>query len=108
MCFDTCHAFASGYDLRNKGSVEKTLKDFDKTIGLEKLKLVHVNDSKGDLGKHLDRHEHIGKGKIGIGGFAALASNKILSQLDWILETPKDNPKDDQKNIATLQALRYT
>ncbi|OGE94834.1 MAG: hypothetical protein A3B10_03530 [Candidatus Doudnabacteria bacterium RIFCSPLOWO2_01_FULL_44_21] len=108
VCFDTCHAFASGYDLRNKGSVEKTLKDFDKTIGLEKLKLVHVNDSKGDLGKHLDRHEHIGKGKIGIGGFAALASNKILSQLDWILETPKDNPKDDQKNIATLQALRYT
>jgi len=85
VCFDTCHAFASGYDVRDKKSVDETLKQF---------------------GGHLDRHEHIGVGKIGLEGFKALAHHKILGKLDWILETPKDDPKDDPKNIAILKKLR--
>jgi deoxyribonuclease-4 len=102
VCFDTCHAFASGYDLRDKKSVDSTLKQFDKVIGLERLVMIHANDSKAELGKHLDRHEHIGSGYIGKEGFKALAQNKTLNKLDWILETPKDDPKDDPKNIAIL------
>lgn len=106
VCFDTCHAFTAGYDLRDKKSVEATLKQFDKIIGLEKLVMVHANDSKFDLGKHMDRHENLGQGYIGLEGFKALAQHKVLSKLDWILETPKDNPKDDPKNIAILKKLR--
>jgi len=105
VCFDTCHAFTSGYDLRDKKSVDETLKQFDKVIGFEKLVMVHANDSKGDLGQHLDRHEHLGDGKIGLDGFKFLAKHKVLSKLDWVLETPKDNPTDDPRNIATLKKL---
>lgn len=106
VCFDTCHAFTSGYDLRDKKSVDAALKQFDKVIGLEKLIVVHANDSKGELGAHLDRHEHIGQGKIGLEGFKALVNHAKLSKFDWILETPKDNPKDDPKNIAILKKLQ--
>ncbi len=106
VCFDTCHAFASGYDLRTKKDVDATLKQFDKVIGLEKLVMIHANDSLAELGKHLDRHQHIGDGKIGLEGFKALVNHKTLSKLDWILETPKDDPKDDPKNIAILKKLK--
>ncbi len=105
VCFDTCHAFASGYDLRTQKGVDATLKQFDKVIGLEKLIMIHANDSMAELGKHLDRHQHIGEGHIGLEGFKALINNKTLNKLDWILETPKDNPKDDPKNIALLKKL---
>lgn len=105
VCFDTCHAFTAGYDLRDKKSVEATLKQFDKVIGFEKLVMVHVNDSKFDLGKHMDRHENLGQGFIGLDGFKAMAQHKVLSKLDWVLETPKDNPKDDPKNIAILKKM---
>ena len=105
VCFDTCHAFASGYDLRNEAGVRSVMKKFDQNIGLENLAMVHANDSKGDLGERKDRHEHIGLGKIGLDGFAALAANKTLSKLDWILETPKDSPTSDPKNIKVLRSL---
>ncbi len=105
VCFDTCHAFASGYDLRNKKRVDDTLKQFDKIIGFEKLIMVHANDSLAELGKHLDRHHHIGQGHIGLDGFKVLANHKIFGKLDWILETPKDDPRDDPKNIAILRKL---
>lgn len=105
VCFDTCHAFASGYPLKTKAEVEKTLKQFDKEIGLERMIMVHANDSKAELGKHLDRHEHIGKGHIGLEGFRALVNHKHLSKLDWILETPKDDPNDDPENIRVLETL---
>jgi deoxyribonuclease IV len=107
VCFDTCHAFASGYDLRTKKDVDATLKQFDKVIGLEKLIMVHANDSMAELGKHLDRHQHIGEGHIGLEGFKALVKHKTLGKLDWILETPKDDPKDDPKNIAILKQLGH-
>ncbi len=106
VCFDTCHAFASGYDVSNQKGVDDTLKQFDKIIGLDKLIMVHANDSMAELGKHLDRHQHIGNGHIGLEGFKALAKHKTLGKLDWILETPKDDPKDDPKNIAILNKIR--
>ncbi|MDP4000904.1 MAG: deoxyribonuclease IV [bacterium] len=106
VCFDTCHAFATGYDVRDKKTVDQTLKQFDRHVGLKHLSMIHANDSKGELGGHLDRHEHIGKGSIGLEGFKALAKHKAFSKLDWILETPKDNPRDDIKNMATLKKFR--
>ncbi len=106
ICLDTCHAFASGYDLRDKPNMERVLKQFDKVIGLKHLILLHANDSKGELGGHLDRHEHIGKGQIGETAFRLLAHNKHLRKLDWILETPKDSSRAEVNNIATLKRLR--
>lgn len=105
VCFDICHAFATGYDVRDKKTVDQTLKNFDKHVGLNNLKLIHANDSKGQLGGHLDRHEHIGQGSIGLPGFKAMAKHKALSKLDWILETPKSSPEDDPRNIKLLNKL---
>jgi deoxyribonuclease-4 len=106
VCFDTCHAFASGYDLRTKIGVRKTLKEFDDIIGLEKLKLFHCNDSKFGLGEHRDRHEHLGKGKIGLAGFEALVKEPKLKNINFILETPKDTPQDDPRNLKILKKFR--
>ena len=103
VCFDTAHAFASGYDLRNKKAVQKTFDDFDKIIGLERLGLIHCNDSKVDLGSHIDRHENIGKGKIGIKGFEAILKEPRLKDLDFILETPKERV---EKDLEILRRLR--
>jgi deoxyribonuclease IV len=106
ICLDTCHMFASGYGLSSKKSVDDTLKKFDKLIGFDKLAMVHANDSKAECGGHLDRHEHIGKGKIGLEGFKLLAKHKTFGQLDWILETPKDDPTWDPMNIKILEKIR--
>jgi len=106
VCFDTCHAFASGYDITTKKAVDAVLKDFDRVIGFKYLELIHCNDSKGALGGHLDRHQNLGQGNIGLEGFEAFAKNKHTGKLDWILETPKDDPKDDPKNIAILKRMR--
>jgi deoxyribonuclease-4 len=77
VCFDTCHAFAAGYDLVSQGAVEQTLRRFGETIGLKELKLVHLNDSKGGLGSRIDRHEHIGMGKIGETGFRNILKSRL-------------------------------
>jgi deoxyribonuclease-4 len=106
VCFDTCHAFASGYDLRNRARLNKTLKEFEKFIGLDKLKLIHANDSKTDLGSHRDRHEHIGQGKIGSQGFWEILHHPKLKNVNIIIETPKCTGKDDAKNIKVLKKLR--
>ena len=103
VCFDTAHAFASGYDLRNKKTVKKTFDDFDKIIGLEKLKLIHCNDSKVDLGSHIDRHENIGYGKIGTEGFEAIVNELRLKDLDFVLETPNGN---QEREIIALKKLK--
>ena len=95
VCFDTAHAFASGYDLRNKKAVQKTFDDFDKIIGIKRLKLIHCNDSKVDLNSHIDRHENIGEGKIGAKGFKAIVSEPRLQDLDFILETPGGKQEED-------------
>jgi len=104
ICYDTAHAFESGYDIRDKKSVKNTLNEFDKIIDLDKLKLIHINDSKTDLGSRVDRHEHIGKGKIGLNGFNALINNKKLQNINLILETPADNLRIN--DIKILKDLR--
>ncbi len=106
VCFDSCHAFQSCYDLRTKKDVDDVMKKFDKTIGIERLVVMHANDSKAEFGKHLDRHENIGQGKIGLDGFKAMLEHTTLNKLDWILETPKDDPKDDPKNITLIKKFR--
>jgi deoxyribonuclease-4 len=108
VCFDTCHAFAAGYDLTGASGWETTLKEIDQTIGVETLKLFHLNDSMGGLGSHLDRHQHIGAGEIGLDGFAYLVNHPLLSRLPGILETPQKTADDDRRNLATLRGLKKT
>ncbi len=106
ICLDTCHMFAAGYDLRTTQTVKKTLDEFGKKIGFRYLKLIHANDSKGDLGDKKDRHEHLGKGKIGLEGFKALVQEPRLKRINLVLETPKDKPQDDVRNLEILKKFR--
>lgn len=107
VCLDTQHAFASGYDFRNKEAVNKTLKEFDEIIGLERLVLIHVNDSMTKLGSHKDRHAHLGEGEIGLAGFKAIVQNKKLKKIDLILETPWDNDRIGiKKDLEILKEFR--
>ncbi|MGE5298085.1 MAG: deoxyribonuclease IV [Acidobacteriaceae bacterium] len=106
ICLDTCHLFASGYDVSNQRGVAETFERFDKVLGFDKLKLMHANDSKGALGSRLDRHEHIGMGKIGLQGFEALMDLKRLREVDWILETPREDEKIIIRNVETLKRMR--
>lgn len=104
ICLDTCHLFASGYDIRTPEAVRDTLRAFEHHVGLSRLKLVHANDSMAGLGEHKDRHEHIGKGKIGSAGFRALLHHPAFRHVNFILETPHDEKiKDD---IVLLKRLR--
>jgi deoxyribonuclease-4 len=105
VCLDICHAFASGYDLRKEKDVEKTLDQFDSVIGLKELKALHLNDSKGDLNSKIDRHEHIGLGKIGKVGFEALLQHKLMSSLPMIMETPIDDERGDAENLRVVLNL---
>jgi deoxyribonuclease IV len=106
ICLDTAHIFATGYDLRTEEAVKKMLNEFSLTIGLDKLKLLHGNDSKVGLGERKDRHEHIGKGKIGNEGFRALINNPCLKGIDVIIETPIDKVADDIQNLKKLKDLK--
>ena len=103
VCFDTCHAFASGYDFSISGKIKKMFSEFDKYIGLKWLKLAHVNDSKFGPGEHKDRHEHIGKGKIGEEGMKLILTSKPFSKIDWLLETEDEGREED---IKLLKAIR--
>ncbi len=106
VCLDTCHLHASGYDIRTSSSLEATLDQFDDCIGLKRLKLIHLNDCKGAIGSHLDRHEHIGLGQIGEAGFRAVLCHPVLAGLTMILETPVDSRRDDRGNLEV--ARRYS
>lgn len=104
VCIDTCHLFAAGYDVANEKGYEKTFEEFDNIIGLKRLMVIHLNDSKGILGSRLDRHEHIGKGNIGDIGFSLLMNDKRLNGIPKILETPKGNDmKEDMMNLNRLK-----
>jgi deoxyribonuclease-4 len=105
VCFDTCHAFAAGYELRTAEGLEETLGQFDEQIGLEKLKVIHLNDTKGEKGSGLDRHEHIGLGQIGEDGFRCILHHKVIAALPLICETPVDDRRDDRGNIAVVRKL---
>lgn len=106
ICLDTCHVFASGYDIRTPHGWERMLDDFDSTLGLERLILIHVNDSKKDLGSHVDRHEHIGLGRIGLEGFRFLMNDARLAAIPKILETEKsEDMHEDRENMDRLRSL---
>jgi deoxyribonuclease-4 len=104
VCFDTSHAFAAGYDLRTEDTVEATINRINEVIGLEKLKLVHLNDSKGDFNSHIDRHEHIGMGKIGEEGFRNILASR-LGAVPLIMETPQDTRRNDVGNLKKVREL---
>lgn len=103
VCFDTAHAFASGYDLRTKKAVDETFKQFDELIGLDRLKMSHCNDSKVELGARKDRHEHLGDGFIGLAGFEAIIHHPKLQHLNLILETEPDGV---EKDLGLLKKMR--
>jgi deoxyribonuclease-4 len=104
-CFDTCHGFAYGHDLSTPEALEQTLQNFDETVGLENLGVVHLNDSKGEAGKHLDRHEHIGQGKIGRDAMRAILKHPKLEHKPFILETPELETMIET-NLETVRELR--
>lgn len=104
VCIDTCHLFAAGYDISNDKGYEKTFEEFDKIIGLKRLMVIHLNDSKGILGSRLDRHEHIGKGRIGDTGFSLLMNDERFIDVPKILETPKGS--DMNEDVMNLNRLR--
>lgn len=102
ICFDTCHAFAAGYDIRTSSGIESTMEELDRIVGLKALCALHLNDSKGDLGSHLDRHEHIGKGKLGLEPFRYIMNR--FSHIPKVIETPKENNMDEV-NLKVLRGL---
>jgi len=105
ICFDSCHGFAAGYDFRTAEKTDILVREVDQTIGWKRLALLHLNDCASLLGAHLDRHEHIGKGKIGLGGFRSLLSHPSFQGLPMILETPKKRPQDDRRNLAQIRQI---
>jgi deoxyribonuclease-4 len=107
FCFDTCHVFAAGYDLRTKKAYQKTMRAFDRILGLDRLRAIHLNDARKGLGSKRDRHEHIGKGAIGINGFRCIMNDSRLRNVPKILETPKGKGRSDydRMNLNLLRSL---
>ncbi len=105
VCFDTCHAFVSGYDLRTEKNVKDAFSKFDDSVGMENLKIVHLNDAKGEIGCNLDRHYHIGLGNIGEKGLGAVVKMVNKKKIPIILETPIDDIRDDFENIRVAKGL---
>ena len=104
ICLDTCHLFAAGYDLRTRRGYEKTLGELDSWLGAEHVHALHLNDSRGELGSHLDRHEHIGQGRIGRSGFRWLLQDQRFFGKPKVLETPKEGNMDPV-NLEVLYSL---
>jgi len=100
VCFDTCHAFAAGYDIRTKCGFEETMEELDNIVGLKNLHAIHMNDSKGELGSNLDRHEHIGKGNLGLEPFRQIMNR--FKHIPKVIETPKK----DNMDVVNLEILR--
>jgi deoxyribonuclease IV len=106
VCFDTEHAFAAGYDIRTKDGYERTFSEFDETIGIDRLAAFHLNDSKKEFNSRVDRHEHIGKGFLGVEAFRLLLNDKRFWGLPMCLETPKGpDLKEDRENLTLLRTL---
>ncbi len=105
VCIDTCHLFASGYDLRSTDAVEKLEYEFESRIGSERLKLMHLNDSKYPLGSGLDRHWHIGRGYIGEEGFINIFRSTLFGRGPFVMETPYESEHSENMNLATALRL---
>lgn len=106
MCLDTAHTFEAGFDDKTKEGLEATLKNIDSTVGLDKIKVIHFNDSLSEMGSHNDRHWHIGKGKIGAEGMKRIVNHPKLKDCAFILETPKETEDADKKNLAAVKKMR--
>ena len=106
ICFDTCHVFASGYELRTRAAYENTIERVEQHVGIRNVGLFHLNDSKRPLGSRVDRHEHIGDGQIGLDAFAYLLNDERFTRIPKLLETPKKvEHESDRRNLATLRSL---
>jgi len=105
FCLDTCHLLASGYDVANEAGLKETVAEVDRILGLDHVKVMHANDSKGALGSHMDRHENIGEGYIGLDGFRRILTHPRLRSKAFILETPVEKDGDDRRNLDTLKEL---
>jgi deoxyribonuclease-4 len=105
VCLDTAHSYEAGYDLSSKDGIERTLETFDQSIGLKRLHLLHINDSKTPLGSRKDRHWHIGEGYIGLEGFRYLINHPLLRHLPGIMETPRQDTVEDLKNMKVIRSL---
>ena len=106
VCIDTAHLFASGCDIRTAEGLDRTISTLAHSIGLDRICIIHANDSKSPLGSRVDRHDHIGKGRIGIEAFGRILNHPLLAHLPFILETPIDKPGDDRRNVAALWKLK--
>jgi deoxyribonuclease-4 len=104
-CLDTCHLLASGYDVATAAGLRRTVAEIDRVLGLERVPVIHANDSKGALGSRRDRHENIGEGYIGLEAFRRILTHPELSKRAFILETPVDNEGDDLRNVEALKSL---
>ncbi len=105
VCFDTAHTFEAGYDLKTKKGLEATLREFDRLLGLDLIKVVHFNDSLSPRGSHVDRHQHIGKGKLGLEALSRIINHPKLKGAAFIMETPKKTDKDDKRNLAAAKKI---
>jgi len=106
ICFDTCHAFAAGYDLRTPEAYAETMAEFDRILGFDLLRCFHLNDSKSDLGSRVDRHQHIGQGLLGLEPFRLLLNDPRFADLPGLLETPKGKEmREDIENLRVLRSL---
>jgi deoxyribonuclease-4 len=105
ITLDTAHAFEAGYPLHTKEGLNKTLREFDQVIGMQKLRLLHLNDSKTESDSKIDRHWHIGQGKIGREGFKNIINHPLLKYLPAIMETPKKSENDDRENMRMVKSL---
>ena len=107
ICFDTCHAFAAGYDLRTEKTTFLTLEKFDESVGVKHIKLIHLNDSKGQIGCNIDRHEHLGLGHIGTEGLSKVIKFANSKKIPIIMETPIDDRRDDAGNMKIAKELAH-
>jgi len=105
LCLDTAHAFLAGYNIAEKEGLEAMLKEIDEQVGIKLIKLIHLNDAKGELGSKHDRHDHIGKGSIGLEGMKRIINHPKLKNIPLILETPKKTETDDMMNLTLVRKL---
>jgi deoxyribonuclease IV len=105
FCLDTCHLLGAGFDITTEQGLSDTLAEADRLLGLDNVRVIHTNDSKGKLGSHLDRHQNIGDGEIGLEAFRRIVNHPQLRDKPVILETPVEKPGDDLRDIETLKSL---
>lgn len=105
FCLDTCHCLAAGYDVKTQKGLDQTIREAERLLGIENVRVIHANDSKAPLRSHIDRHEHIGQGYIGEDGFRRILTHPKLRDKAFILETPIDQEGDDFRNVETLKRL---